>query len=80
MMSYKVVYHIHRDLIVSAFGDYHIGKFFARLNECLVHRFYRRHILTYYRFKRSFSFVYVADYSAEYSYIGVGVDIYFYIH
>ena len=61
-------------------GDYHIGKLFARLNERLMHRFYRRHILTYYRFKRSFSFVYVADYSSEYSYIGVGVDIYFYIH
>ena len=57
-----------------ALGNYNIRKFFARLNIRLVHWFNGQQILVDNGIKRSSSFVYVTSDSAQYAYIGIGID------
>ena len=64
---------------MSALGNDYVCGSAVWLNELLMHWFYSRQILRYYRFEASAALMDIARNTTKYAYIGIGVYKYFYI-
>lgn len=69
-----LVQHFEGNLIVAAFRNDDVGEFFARFDELLVHRLDRAEVLAHNGVKRTPSFVYITEDSADDSHIRVRID------
>lgn len=64
---------------MSTLGNNYVCGSAVWLNELLMHWFYSRQILRYYRFEASAALMDIARNTTKYAYIGIGVYKYFYI-